>query len=109
MGLIWIKAAPTSEDRKTKKRDFNDYKWKDYLDKICNILQSRHSRATKIIHVNDSYDIHSTIKDEEHDRRAAKYSHSHNIFPTPDSKFPEKLNSLFFLSTIPIRFVYKSY
>ena len=108
IGLIWIKVAPTSEYRKTKKGDFNDYKWKDYLDKICDILQSRHSRASKIIYVNNRYGIHSTIKDNEHDHRAAKHSYSHNIFPTPDSKFPEKLNSYVFLSTIPIIFVYKS-
>ena len=45
------------------------------------------------------FDIPSTIKDYEHDHRAAKHSHSHNIFPTSDSKFPEKLNLLVFLST----------
>ena len=83
MRLIWIKGAPTSEDRETKKRDCNDYKWKDYVDKIRNILQSRHSRASKIIYVNNRYGIHSTIKGNEHDHRAAKHSHSHNIFPTP--------------------------
>ena len=39
MGLIWIKASPTSEDQETKKMDGNEYKWTDYLDKIWNILQ----------------------------------------------------------------------
>ena len=97
MGLIWRKASPTSEDWETKKRDGSDYKWKEYLDKVCNILQSRHSHATKIILVNDRYDIQSTIKDDEHDRRAAKNSHSHNIFPTPDSKFPGKAEFVGFL------------
>ena len=38
MGLIWRKASPTSEDWETKKRDGSDYKWKEYLDKVCNIL-----------------------------------------------------------------------
>jgi len=47
--------------------------------------------------VNDRYDIQSTIKDDEHDRRAVKHSHSHNIFPTPDSKFPGKAEFVGFL------------
>ena len=62
------------------KRNGNDYNWKDCLDKPYNILNSRQS-CTFL------YDIPSTIKDDGH---ADKKSHSHNIFPTSDSKFPGK-------------------
>ena len=34
--------------------------------------------------------IPSTIKDDEHNHRTAKHSHSHTIFRTPDSNFLDK-------------------
>ena len=64
----------------------------------------------KILLMNDRYNIPSTIKDDEHDRRDAKHSHSHNnvYSPIPILNSQEKLNSMCFLSTIPIEFVIKS-
>jgi hypothetical protein len=88
MGLIWRLATPTSEDREAVKRDGSQYHWNDYLDKICNIALSRHTDAGLIFLVNDRYDLPFSIKDDEHERRAAKYHHIHNVFPKPEDIFP---------------------
>ena len=88
MGLIWRLATPSSEDRKAKKRDGSQYRWSDYLDKICNMVISRHSDACLIVLVNDRYDLQFSIKDGEHERRAAKYQHIPNVFHKPEDTFP---------------------
>ena len=64
------------------------YRWSDYLNKICAIVLSRHQLAHLIILLNDRYDIHYSIKDDEHDRRAAKCSHIPNVYPKVDDPFP---------------------
>ena len=79
MGLIWRLTTPTSDDRDGKKRSGVEYTWKDYLDKICSIVFARHSNAIKIILINDKY-VGSSIKDDEHDRRAAKYANLPNVY-----------------------------
>jgi hypothetical protein len=53
MGLIWRPATPASDDCEARNWDGEDYAWKDYLDKICAIVCSRHSDAELIIMVND--------------------------------------------------------
>ncbi|KAJ8380935.1 hypothetical protein SKAU_G00017130 [Synaphobranchus kaupii] len=88
MGLIWRLATPTSEDREARKRDGSEYRWSDYLSKICAIILSRHANAVLIILVNDRYDLPFSIKDDEHDRRAAKHPHIPNVFPKPEDRFP---------------------
>lgn len=37
--------------------------------------------------VNDKYDLQFSIKDEEHERRAAKYPQTLNVFPKEDNIF----------------------
>lgn len=89
MGMIWRLATPTPEDRETKTRDGSKYCWKDYLEKICKIIFSRHANASPyIILINDKYDLPFSIKDDEHDRRAAKHAHIPNVFPKPTDTFP---------------------
>jgi len=88
MGLIWRLATPTSDDREAVKRDGLQYRWNDYLDKICNIVISRHADARLIILVNDRYDLQFSIKDDEHERRAAKHQHIPNVSPKPEDIFP---------------------
>ena len=88
MGLIWRLASPTPEDREAGKRDGSEYCWSDYLDKICAIILSRHAGAHSIILVNDKYDLPFSIKDDEHDRRAAKHPHIPNVYPKPEDTFP---------------------
>ena len=88
MGLIWRLATPTPIDREERKRDGVDYSWNDYLDKICTTILSRHADANLIILVNDKYDLPFSIKDDEHDRRAAKFPHLPNVFPKPADTFP---------------------
>ena len=87
MGLIWRLASPTSDDRDIKKRSGVEYLWVDYLNKVCSMVYSRHSNATKIILVNDNYEV-SSIKDDEHERRAANHINLPNVYPKENDKFP---------------------
>ena len=88
MGLIWHLATPTHDDRESKKRDGSQYRWNDYLDKICNIVMSRHTEACIIFLVNDMYDLQYSIKDDEHELRAATFHSIPNVFPKPTDPFP---------------------
>ena len=88
MGLILHLATPSHEDRESKRRDGLQYRWSDYLNKICQIIMSRHTDASLVFLVNDMYDIQFSIKDDEHDRRASKFQSISNIFPKPDDNFP---------------------
>ncbi|KAL8608664.1 hypothetical protein ACOMHN_002893 [Nucella lapillus] len=89
MGMIWRLATPTPDDREARKRDGSHYSWNDYLHKICAIIFSRHANASPyIILINDKYDLPFSIKDDEHDRQAAKHGHIPNVFPKPEDTFP---------------------
>ena len=75
MGFIWHLATPSSEDCESKKRDGSMYQWSDYLEKISAITLSCHLNASRIVLVNDIYDLINminSIKDDEHDRCAEK-------------------------------------
>ena len=87
MGLIWRLATPTTDDRDIKRRCGNDYKWVDYLDKVVSMVFSRHRNAKLIVLVNDVY-TNSCIKDDEHDRRAAKQTNLPNVYPKESDNFP---------------------
>ena len=88
MGLIWRLATPTSDDREARKRDGSEYHWDDYLEKIWTIILSRHSDARLVILINDLYNLPFSIKDDEHDRRAAKHAKIPNVFPKGEDVFP---------------------
>lgn len=88
MGLLFRLATPTPEDREIKRRNGIGYKWDDYLGKISSILEARHSHANFVVLVNDRYDLSFCIKDDEHDRRAAKCPKAHNQYPRPQERFP---------------------
>ena len=87
MGLIWRLATPTTEDHDIKKRCGNEFKWVDYLDKVVSMVFSRHSSAQTLILFNDIY-TGSNIKDDEHDRRAAKQVNLPNVYPKENDSFP---------------------
>ena len=87
MGLIWRLATPTTEDRDIKKRCGAEYKWVDYLNKVVSMVFSRHQTARTLILINDVYSG-SNIKDDEHDRRAAKQINLPNVFPKEIDNFP---------------------
>ena len=78
MGLIWRLASPTSDDRDHKKRCGAEYTWQDYIDKVCSMVFSRRGNAEKLILINDNYTV-SSIKDDEHDRRASKHTNIPNL------------------------------
>ena len=88
MGMIWRLATPTPEDREARKRDGTEYRWSDYLEKICAIILSRHADARLIILVNNKYYLPFSIKDDENDRRPGKHPHIPNVFPKPGDTFP---------------------
>ena len=75
------------------------------MDKIFVIITSLHADAHFIILFNDRYAIPVSIKDDEHDRQAAKYPHIPNIFPKPDDIFPTavEFNKVMVNSTNKIR------
>ena len=75
------------------------------MEKICCIIFSRHRDAHLIILVNDRYDLPFTIKDDEHQRRAAKHHHIRNVFPKPDDIFPAtaELNKVIVNSSNKVR------
>ena len=57
------------------------------MGKICAIVSSRHVDAPLVVLVNDTHDRPFSIKDDEHDRRAARHSHIPNVFPKPEDNF----------------------
>ena len=60
-----------------------------YLEKISAIILSRHSNyASRIILVNDRYDLINSIKDDEYDRRAEKYPNTPNVFSKTRTDLP---------------------
>ena len=67
MGMIWRMLTPTREDR--EKPDPSVYTWGDFVNKIINVIISRHLHATKIIMVNDPYDLPYSIKDDEREKK----------------------------------------
>ena len=100
MGFIWRLATPTAEDHETVKRDGRSYLWLDYLEKVVSLVLTRHPAAITTISENDIYNKPNSIKDEEHERRAAKYIPvgAGNKFPKPNDPFPSPTEFNAFLS-----------
>ena len=97
MGFIWRLSTPTSEDR--EKQDGEDFTWGDYAKKIFDLMLARHQKASKIIFVNDPYDLDVSIKDREHERRAglSYVGGSRNAYIKTDDVLPnsKQLNDFF--------------
>ena len=85
MGLIWRRAAPTTEDR--EKGDGTKYTWGDYAKKLVHVVLTRHKHAERIICLNDPYDQTYTIKDSERMLRQ-KGKPIRNVYMKSDDKFP---------------------
>ena len=96
--MVWRLATPTAEDRETVKRYGRQYQWLDYLEKIVSMILYLHPVAITIILLNGRYDKQYSIKDEEHERRAAKYLGAGNRFPKPNDPFPSSTDFNAFLS-----------
>ena len=99
MGLLWRVATPTAEDR--DKGDGTFFTWKDYADKVFNIITCRHKGASTIIAVNDYYgnDVINT-KDGEHQNRSRQLQsgQTKNMYPTSTKRFPAKKEFEIFLN-----------
>ena len=86
MGMIWRMATPTAEDCQTQ--DGTPYKWSDYAQKVSSIIFARHNNATRIICVNDPYDIAYSTKDDEREMRVQGRAHVPNIYMKFNDPFP---------------------
>ena len=88
MGLIWRLTSPISDDRDSKTRSGIDYLWRDYLDKVCSMLYSRHNNAITIILIDDNPTVLKSIKDDEREGRANTHTNLSNVYQNEAEKFP---------------------
>lgn len=98
MGFIWRLSTPSAEDR--EKQDESTYTWADYATKMFNLIVKRHPKSSKIILVNDPYDLTYNIKDSEHERRTGEISFvggTRNIFIKRNDELPspKQFNNMF--------------
>ena len=98
IGLLWRLPPSSSADR--EKGDRAIYTWKDYGDKVFEIILTRHPSASMIIAVNDYYgnDV-INVKDKERQKRSAAYvgGQTENVLPAKERHFPgiKEFNSFF--------------
>ena len=88
MGCIWRLATPTPADGEIVCRYGSQYTWEDFGKKVVSIIVSRHSSVTKIICVNDVYNLKYAVKDDERDRRSKNQKNIPNIPIKSVYKFP---------------------
>ena len=88
MGFIWRLSTPSCEDR--EKQDGKKFTWGDYANKAFNLVLVRHPKSSKIIFVNDPYDLDVSIKDTEHLRRTGLsfVGGTRNVFMKRDDELP---------------------
>ena len=102
MGLLWRLSSPSSADR--EKSDGIVYTWKDYGDKVYEIILTRYPSASMIIAVNDYYENDViNVKDRGCQKCSADYvgGQTKNVFPEKERHFLgiKELNSFFPEST----------
>jgi hypothetical protein len=89
MGFFWHISTPTADDR--EKENETPYTWRDYANKMFDLILSRHRNAKMFVLVNDYYgrDV-INIKDGEHANRAQRFlgGESPNMYPMADKLFP---------------------
>ena len=89
---LWRLAALTTSDREKKDK----FIWGDYAEKIFNMIVQQHTDAKKYHLINDRYDVESSIKDAEHQKRnllfigGAKNVYPSQKWPSSSSTTPEK-------------------
>ena len=86
MGMIWILATPTVEDRDTG--DGSPYARGDYANMMASMLLVRHTVANSIICVNDTCGQTEPIKDDERELQIQGHGHIHNVFMKAGDAFP---------------------
>ena len=67
MGIIWRMSTHTREDQ--EQAHATVYTWKDFVTKVISLVISRHQLTTKIIMVNNPYNLTYSIKDDKRDRQ----------------------------------------
>ena len=102
MGLLWRLSSPSSADR--EKSDGIVYTWKDYGDKVYEIILTRYPSASMIIAVNDYYENDViNVKDGDCQKCSADYvgGQTKNVFPEKERHFLgiKEFNSFFPEST----------
>ena len=89
-------STTTREDR--EKAGATVYIWGDFVIKIINLVISRHQLATKIIMVNDHYNLSYSIKDDERDGWKQDNLAIPRVFPKLIDKFPSvsEFNTIYY-------------
>ena len=78
-GYLWRLAAPTMSDREKKDK----FTWGDYAEKIFNMIIRQHTDAKEYHLINDRYDVESSIKDAEHQKRNLLFiGGAKNVYPS---------------------------
>ena len=92
MRIIWQMSTPTGEDQ--EKPDAKVYTWRDFATKIISLIVSIYQIATKIIMVNNIYNLSYSIKDGKRGNLAIS-----RVFPKLKEKFPSVSEFNTFLCT----------
>ena len=66
MGMVWRLALPKKNEKSPNSDD--NFKFKDYGEKVADLVITRHPNADRIICTNDPYESPHTTKDDERDR-----------------------------------------
>ena len=87
MSLLWRLSAPSSAEIE---KDGAAYTWKDYGDKVFEIILARHPSPSMIIAVNDYYgnDV-INVKERKRQKRSAVYvgGQTNNVYPARERHF----------------------
>ena len=76
---LWRLAALTTSDREKKDK----FIWGDYAEKIFNMIVQQHTDAKEYHLINDRYDVESSIKDAEHQKRNLLFiGGAKNVYPS---------------------------
>ena len=78
IGMIWRMAIPSAEDRQTQ--DGAPSKWLDYVQKLTSIILGRHSKAERMICVNDPYATAYSTEDNERNLRSQGNMNVPNVY-----------------------------
>ena len=88
MGCIWRLSTATPADREIVRRYGSEFTLGDFGKKLVSIIASWHSAATKMVYVNDVYNLENTVKDDERDRRSKNMKNIPNMSIKLADKFP---------------------
>ena len=99
--LIWVSYGDLSLQHLLTEKLFagmDEYTSGNFGKKVVSIIPSRHSSATKIVCVNDVYNLKYTTKDDERNRRSKNLKNILNLPIKSTDKFPSSIQFTSILS-----------